>query len=224
MSQQPPLSGVFAKLGKALTVLVILGHFQIAGTNAWGIVKALRDAGYTVVEREQCVGNSGPNVVTLADIQAADVIYCYSHGLASLLNLTHGFSAPIPCQLLVVVLGVPNAAGVGGWDLYVPYEISQVVDWQVTPDKATPNSVPVKPLDGRIDHELWWDWGDVNGEAAILAKTPGPNPRPYCPRVNIKLDALADGMLPVDAHVRVPNDPDLIACLVRVHQELVGAA
>jgi len=219
MSNPAPLDQVFKKL--ALTVLVILGHFQHAGD--WHIVQALRDQGYTVVEREQCINNSGPNVVTLEDVQAADVIYVYSHGLASLLYLTHGFTTPIPCRLLVVTLGVPNAAGIAGWDLYVPSEIARVICWQVTPDKATPNSVPVKPIDGRIDHELWWDWGDTNGEAAILMMTPVPSPRPYCPRVNINCNALAAGMLPVQAHCEVPNIPDLIAAQVRIHRELTGA-
>ena len=202
-------------------VLVILGHFQQAGINAWGIVKALRDAGYDVTEREQCINQGpGPNVVGLGDILDADVIYCYSHGLASLLYCTLGFSVPIKCRLLVVVLGVPNAAGVGGWDLLVPSEIERVICWQVTPDKAVPVSVPVKPLDGKIENEIWADWGDPNGEAWITAKTPGPAPKPYCPRVNINCDALAAGMLPVQAHCEVPNNPDLIAAQVRIHAEL----
>ena len=192
-------------------VLVILGHFQQAGINAWGIVKALRDAGYDVTEREQCINQGpGPNVVGLGDILDADVIYCYSHGLASLLYCTLGFSVPIKCRLLVVVLGVPNAAGIGGWDLLVPHEIPQVIDWQVY--KARPQSVCVKPLDGVVEHEKRWAWGDVNGEAAILAGEP---------RVNIICDSIAPD-LPVEAHTVTPNNPDLIAAQLRIHAELIG--
>lgn len=205
-------------------ILVIDGHFQKIGD--WYMAAALQASGISCLERTQSHDNgSDPDRVTPADITGKKTILCYSHGGLSVADNTNWFR-PLICDRVIGVCIVASGTGGGAGDWWFPDTVGQVVVFQLTPDISDPTSEPVQQLDP-TEPELWFDWGDTAGEAAIQARNPDGS------YVNRRVNIKCNGLLPwwrqnilwaVKNHQDVCNIHDLIACVVRILGGKTGSA
>lgn len=201
-------------------VLIIGGYEMLLADpdDYWALADRLTAAGFNVrcKECDQDWAFAGARQkATAADILWADIVICYSYGMATYKNICHDLAKTWPVDkfhdMVIVVAGVPDA-----WMLQFYGNIwhlgSYVKKARYFNVDATPASAGCKD-EGVEDFEWYEDIGPEDFRVNALDGVTGVLSPQDLSRVNINCNRLVESLDPVSKHTHIKDNPALLQAI-----------